>query len=455
MAALAVAVPYFALRASGYRVDTTRWRIVPTGAIAVNAIPVGATVTVRDADGETVGSERTTAFAQTAFFPDLLPGAYTVEAAASDRQRWTKTAHVAERQTASFAFVRLFPETVTPQPAFSRPVRELRVHPDNTYLIGWDSTGLLGVRLRDGEALPALEQLVRGSIADASWVGSLRLLLRFTSGAVALVDLTDSGAPRLLPITGGMQDVLPFDEDSFLALNEQGALLRYVLTPQSGTLELSAVEIIAQDIAAIASHGRAFSYLDTRGTAWTHEPDVATPVQRNVVPLELPEGTPRMVASRHGTAFLLIDGAGTAWLLARDADRFVTIADGIRDAEFSFDDRKVLLTGAREVTMYMLEDRPEQPSRSKGDRETITRLHEQVLKAGFLAPEEEHVLIQSEHALHLLELDPRGGRNNLRYDNITASAMHATPAQLLLTDTQGGLAIIPIPIPGFLSQILL
>ena len=453
--AFVTAIPYFALRASGYRIDRTHWRIVPTGAIAVNAVPVGATVIVRDAEGDTVATGRTTAFSQTAFFPDLLPGTYTVEAGATGRQTWTKTANVAERQTASFAFVRLFPSTITPTATFSRPPKELRTHPENTWLIGWDDAGLLAMSLRDSAPMPALERLVSGNIADASWIGTTRLLLRFGSGAVSVVDLADPAAPRLLPLTSTVRAAASFDDDAFLALTEEGALVRTLLTPPRTALQIVETETVAEGVRAFVPHGRAFSFVDDRGLLWTQEPNIAQPVQRSVVPLELPEGELQLAASRHGTAFLVIDPEQTAWLLGRDEDRFVPIADGIRDAAFSFDDRKVLMTSAREVTMYMLEDRIEQPPRNKGDRETITRLHEEILEAMFLTPEEEHVLIQSEHALHLLELDPRGGRNNLRYDAESAVAMQTTPPQLFLTDTEGRLGIIPIPVSGFFSQILL
>ena len=70
--ALLVTVPYFLLRASGYRFDSEHWRFFPTGAVAIRAVPIGAHVTVQD-DNETY-TKTITAFSATAFFPDMLPG---------------------------------------------------------------------------------------------------------------------------------------------------------------------------------------------------------------------------------------------------------------------------------------------------------------------------------------------------------------------------------------------
>ena len=455
--ALVVTIPYFLLRASGYRLDTATFRFVPTGAIAVTAVPIGTTVTIED--GET-STKRITPFSTTAFFPDLLPGTYRATAEFAGRRMWLKTATVVSQETTAFSFVRLFPEAIEPIATFKRSFSGIAINPDGETAIAWGSMGLEHFSLETGGTIGALGQLIQGTVKNAHWIGQTRLLVTFMNGSGLLIEGFHKDPTketlRVLPLPTNIVQIAPALKNGALFRTIERALIRFTF-PSGNTPTPTPLigKTIAQDVALFAVHGRAVTYLDTSGIAWTQDIETRNTTQRSVSHIETDTPLLTIVASRHGTALLVLDEDGGAWLLPHDSERFSLIAEGIRDAVFSFDDKKLLLAGRREVSLYALKDRLEQPVRRHGERVTITRFAEPIVEIAFLAPEEEYAVVLTRSQLSILELDTRGGQNSWQKDDITAFTMFSGPERLFLSDARGNLFVVPVPVPGFLSNLLL
>lgn len=454
--AVFVTVPYFLLRASGYRFDTDTLRFVPTGAIAVRAVPIGSEVTISGNDFER--SKAVTAFSSTAFFPDLLPGTYHVSATLPGRQSWQKSADVTENQTTAFSFVRLFPESIPEPIAPGQAPAGITPSPDGSEIAIFTDTSLaIRETLSGEERVSGLSDLLLGDIAEVRWLGVERLLVTFRSGVSAVIGGLVGDLPvQLVPLPGIYERVVPVDQRYLIARTSQG-LIEKISLPEDPQAPLPAplpAEVMTDNTLAMALHGESVAYLDSGGILWIHEVETDDIRQRTVIAPNVP-GIDQLIASRHGTGYLIIDRNKGAWLAAHDSEQFVPIAEGIESAQFSFDNKKLLLIGSREVSLYALEDRIEQPARKRGSRETITRMSDMIIEAEFLTPEEEHIVVQTPSQLTIFELDLRGGHNAWAAQNVTAYSMQNSPARLFLGRTEGGVSIIPIPLPGLLSQLLL
>lgn len=448
-------MPYFVLRASGYRFSTTTFRFIPTGAIAVTAVPIGSTVIVEG--GEKTLEDRTTAFSTTAFFPDLFPGVYRVTATSPGRSGWAKTVDVVEKQTSAFSYVRLLPEQPEPEQTFDQSIYGIAPSPEGNRYVIWDNAGIHVREIATGTLLsPKLTGILLGDIESISWLGQDRLLVQFYSGVSTIVSgIEDGTSPRLVPLSPNYREVVSAGPDKLVALTRTNQIVLIVLPDAGEPIPTPLHDTqIAAHATSMALHGDFVSYIDETGILWVQNIRSGNITQRTVSPFPGARVT-RLIASRHGTAYLALNEHGGAWLVERNAERFELIAEGITSAQFSFDDKKLLLIGRREVSLYALEDRIEQPARTRGTRETITRVSDTILSAEFLTPEEEHVLIVTNRGLELRELDLRGGHNAWRLDGATAYATQTSPARILIGDENGNFFIIPIPIPGFLSQLLL
>jgi len=396
-------------------------------------------------------------FSTTAFFPDLFEGTYRISVASPQRTPWSKVANVDASQTTAFSFVRLFPEEISSNFRIDGAVTGIAPSPNGSSIAVWSSTALHLYEATTGEILDTgLSNIFLGDIDRIAWLGENRLLVVFESGVSTVVGgLAPNQPAQLVPLSHTYVEVITVSDDRILARTQENEIELILLPDRRESLPVPLLGVrIADNVAAMALHGESVAYLDTSGILWILELDKIEQKQRTVAPLNV-EQLEKLVASRHGTGYLAIDTMGGAWLAADQSERFELIAEGIVDAKFSFDNKKLLLIGSREVSLYALEDRIEQPARTQGQRETITRISSAIIDAEFLTPEEEHAIVMTPAGLIILELDLRGGHNSWEAQNISAYTSRNSPAQLYLGDSEGNVSIVPIPIPGLLSQLLL
>lgn len=446
-----VAAPAIVLRASGYRFDLPRLRLVETGAISVHALPPDSEIRVeatRDTNGPP-STKRTSALSSNLFFPNLLPGEYRIIAERAGRAAWQKTATVEERKTSSFPFVRLFP--IAPSPlaiTLARKPQGLAVNPDASAAVGWDHRGIFGANLTKKSPLTTLGEILAGAIQHAEFVSNETLLVHFANGALVEVRNVLAQTPTIIPLSGTYQSAIPFGENRIVGLAQNKTLILIRVTTEGTTLQA-----LNREAAAIAGADEWLSFLDRGGILWTMRDDGSDLRQRTVVPLVDLERI-RLFSGRNGDVVAAIDSNDTAWFLDEGNDRFSVLADGIADAAFSRDNAKLLLVGSHEISLYAARERLDQPVRLKGSRETVTRFSEAINTAAFLPQEEEYAAVLSSSALHIVELDGRGNRNDVSYPPTPVFSFASEARRLLVlgADSQE-LASISIPSPDILERI--
>ncbi|MBI4134128.1 MAG: hypothetical protein HY475_01750 [Candidatus Terrybacteria bacterium] len=446
-----IAAPAIVLRAAGYRFDFPRLRLVETGAISVHALPPGAEVRVeatRDLNIPPI-TKRTSALSSNLFFPNLLPGEYRIVVDRAGRAAWQKTATVEEKKTSSFPFVRLFPNapsslTVT----LARKPQGLAANPDASAAVGWDHRGIFGANLVKQSTLTALTEILAGAIQDVNFVSNETLLVHFANGALVEVRNILAQTPAIIPLPGTYQSAIPFGEDRIVGLAQNKTLVLIRVTATGIALQAFNREAIA-----IAGADGWLSFLDPGGILWTMRDDGSDLRQRTVVPLADLERI-RLFSGRNGEVLAVIDSNDTAWFLDEGDDRFSVLADGIADAVFSHDNAKLLLVGSHEISLYAVRERLDQPIRPKGSREIVTRFSEPIKAAAFLPQEEEYAAVLSSSALHIVELDGRGNRNDVSYPPAPAFALAHDAQRLLVLDADSQeLTSISIPSPDILERI--
>lgn len=441
-----VGAPLLTLRATGRWIDTKRWEIVETGGIAVNAAPAGTFIALEDEGGET---KKISLLYPTAVFTRLLPGSYRISATAPGAARWEKIAAVDEGRTTAFPFSRLFAETPERlNGTFPGTPAGVSVNPSGSLLVGWDASGLFGVRLRDGSLLTGLSGAVAGDVERISWMNDAALFVTFRNGASAIIESPERSRPSVIPLPANLVEAHVAESGDLIARTANDQLLRI---RRSATNLLS--DTLAEDAAAAIVHGDAVSYVDRRGIAWTLNRDGSQRRQRTLTSLDGIAGNVRLAASPDGASLLVIDQTKSAWLLDEDADRFAVIAEGIRDAMFSPDGAKLLLLGTHEVSAFAVRERLDQPVRPKGWRETIVRLSDEIRNAAFVPQETEHIAVLAGETLRIAELDGRGGRNEMAVPEVAAFTIAERSRRILIAFTDGTIGSLAIPSPKFLQRV--
>lgn len=463
--AFLVLAPLAVLRATGYRVDFSQQRIVATGAIAVNVLPPGAEVTVI---GDSVAKTKRTRFiSPTAFFPNLLPRTYTVTVQSGGRTVWEKQVVVEEGRTTAFRSVRIFPEEPRALPfRFQAPeaIAHIAANAPGTILLGWGTEHLEAISPQDNGAPIALPYTPPAPIRTVSFLDATTILIAHEDNSWAVIQEAGTANTQAFMLPGRFNEMAALGERRVAARSDTGLFVidwRQNLPPLIQKLE--------DNVAAVDTSEDQIIFLDARGVLWRSAPDGINRAQLSVEPLpeaaftQEPPVSPAQTASAQlsGTLTataddaiaLFIDSNRTAWLFENEERKFSVIAEGATAARFSQNEKLLLLFGTHEVLLHAVQEQLEQPPRPKGSQETITRISDVIERAAFLAGEEAYTIFRADHTGYIVELDGRGGRNQVQYSEVQSFTVASARSTIYFLRSDGELTSLTAPSPTLFNRI--
>jgi hypothetical protein len=125
----------------------------------------------------------------------------------------------------------------------------------------------------------------------------------------------------------------------------------------------------------------------------------------------LPSDTRKIFVSPDENSFAALDKTGHLFLFSPDKKIFEQLADNIKNAEFSYDNKKLLYYSETELMLIYLDKILIQPYKKRGQKETLTRFSEKINSAIWYPEDNEHVIFVVGDTVKIIELDDRGKRN--------------------------------------------
>ena len=125
----------------------------------------------------------------------------------------------------------------------------------------------------------------------------------------------------------------------------------------------------------------------------------------------LPSETYR-VFTNDGRAFAALSGKGYLYYLNPDTGLFDTLADEIKSAAISNDNKKILYWADNEIWVYYAQEILTQPYKTAGTKDLITRFAQKISQAIFY-PDNEHIAFVVGNQIKITELDDRDSRNTV------------------------------------------
>jgi len=132
----------------------------------------------------------------------------------------------------------------------------------------------------------------------------------------------------------------------------------------------------------------------------------------------LPPGSYRIITNNSGSRVAVLNYNGDLYLLSAEGI-FEKIGDGMKDAKFSSDSKKLLMLSDNEINVLYLNDILIQPYKKAGDKELITR-YSQTISDAIFYPNNEYVAFVVGDQVKVIELDGRDHRNTI--DLMTAKS---------------------------------
>lgn len=134
----------------------------------------------------------------------------------------------------------------------------------------------------------------------------------------------------------------------------------------------------------------------------------------------LPENPAYQIIVSPNQNIAVLNEEGRLYFLNSEKKTFEPLADNIKEAQFSDDNKKLLYFSQDEIWVYYLEDILVQPFKTTGQKELITRINQEIKQAVWYPETNEHIIFAVGEFIKITELDGRDIRNTV--DFLTAEA---------------------------------
>ncbi|OGZ33710.1 MAG: hypothetical protein A3I88_02110 [Candidatus Portnoybacteria bacterium RIFCSPLOWO2_12_FULL_39_9] len=138
-------------------------------------------------------------------------------------------------------------------------------------------------------------------------------------------------------------------------------------------------------------------------------PERTAQTQISVAPLPLNQTYQIIVSPNQNLAAL--SEQGKLYLFNPEKKIFEELAENIKGAQFSDDDKKILYFSQSEIWVAYLKDNLIQPYKKAGEKELITRLSQEIKQAIWYPKTNEHIILAVGQVIKIIELDNRDIRN--------------------------------------------
>jgi len=132
------------------------------------------------------------------------------------------------------------------------------------------------------------------------------------------------------------------------------------------------------------------------------------------------------IISSDGRQFLILAKNGDLYYINGTNGIFNKMAQEVKDAQFSGDNKKFLYLTNNEIWVHYLQEIQLQPYKKSGDKELITR-YAQKIKQAIFYPDSEHVAFAVGDQIKATELDGRDKRNTVDLISAPSPQIYFTP----------------------------
>jgi len=200
---------------------------------------------------------------------------------------------------------------------------------------------------------------------------------------------------------------------------------KYFLTPAQKSAEQQVANIATSTLKDFASQTvyQDSLYILKKPNLILYRANLSGALLNQLSAQPLPTSTPSYQIRISPGQIAVFQDMGKLYLLNPNDQAFHLLADGVRGAEFSTDNEKLLWWTNDELWVLWLKDVFSQPYRKAGEKELITRYSEKIIQATWFAKTNEHIIYavagsQGQSQIKITELDSRDQRNT--YDIWTA-----------------------------------
>ncbi|HRY52602.1 MAG TPA: PEGA domain-containing protein [Candidatus Portnoybacteria bacterium] len=184
------------------------------------------------------------------------------------------------------------------------------------------------------------------------------------------------------------------------------------LTPSAEKQSYLQAQNIASSSAAWLNKGPDIFYLD-KTSLILYRQDFGGFIKEQLAKEPLPKNTYKLSASNNNR-FLALDSNGSLFLLNQSNGIFEQVFSQVKEAQFSSDNKKILIQTNNEVWILYIEDFLLQPYKKTGDKELVARFSQPISQAIFY-PDNEHVAFVIGNQIKITELDDRSQRNTVDF----------------------------------------
>jgi len=202
--------------------------------------------------------------------------------------------------------------------------------------------------------------------------------------------------------------------------NTTSTITDFLATPEENKNQLQAKKI-ATSTAGWLNKGNDIFYVSNANFI-LYRQDLGGFIKEQLSKETLPKENYKIINSSNGR-FLALDGKGALYLLNKNTGIFEQVADRVKDASFSGDDKKILIRKTNEIRILYIEDILIQPYKKTGEEELITRSGQTISQAVFY-PDNEHIAFVASDQIKIIELDGRDSRNSVDFVSAPAPQIY-------------------------------
>ena len=402
-----ITAPAVILYSQGYTLNISDLSLKKTGAIFVSTSPKGVRVLI---NGILKATTSDLIFSQGKLLSHLAPEEYDVRIEKDGYLPWEKQLVVEPQLVTEARSIFLVPDSPLEQ-VIEENVSDVMISESNSLLayVKGDGIAILDV------SSPAIIPL-------ASEKGEKIGKVRFGANENYLIVesfLANKVRKYLLDVKAGQTTHIAEDDEERLVKIRQYPQGEPRIVALSSANNLYWIDLrsqnertlIARDIGNFELFGSRALYATTAPTIF-YEKDLLSgrTEQLNQTPVGNFNLSSKMLRSDAGY-IAVIDDKKSLHLYRHEEMTFARIADGVVDAAFSEDDRKLMWQNKSEIHVYYLKDISVQPRRKQGDMELITRFSGTIGPIAWFSYDSEHILFAAEGRLKFVELDGRDRRN--------------------------------------------
>lgn len=397
------------LVALGYGYDFVNNKIVKTGALGLTS-NVGVSVYINDKlDGQT-------SFLSNSFTKNrLIPGEYTVRLERKNYISWQKNVNIIGGVFIDFPSVVLLPDN----PKTETLIDKLRPAPETPaiyrdWLFYINSKGFLSyINIRSNNLKPVKEF----DGLDGIKISSNYKIIAFNNNDEIII--ASGAAAYLLNLSNGA--IKPLNNPPIK--NSSNFYFRNSILYSLNNNQLVAYDtsnftskILLKKISSFAVSDNSLVYLGVNADN-LHFYSLTDNSESN--PIDLPAGVNKVIQfiKHNNVGYLVLQSASSSMLYKLDANNLSKLSNRVNKISLSPSQNKLLYYNDNQISVLYLGDTGKQPYFNSGRQELITRMSKTIYNPTWYK-DEEHILVNIDDTVTLIEIDGRGERNSSKlYDS--------------------------------------